>query len=629
MKAFFTIAGFMAAAVMSLTNCQPTEIVPETLPESGTATITVTSDATRTANNGMSTVWSSGDALNIFCGVPNSTYRNFGKASIEEGAGTGRAVFSFNYEGGSDAVLNWYILYPYNSSSERPSKLVVDLGSQTVTQSGYDSKAHLAGSLCPLYGVVLNKTISEATIPVHQLSSVIEFNVNNNSGTSFKVKSVKLDATEEIVGRFNVDILEDTPAFTKTSASKTATVSISNPGTLANGSTAKAYLPVKPYKHNTSSNLSVTVTLDVDGKTVEVPFSLPVSSAKATFVAGRIKPVTLNVTSAMIFGSMNITSMTAKCHKATVVGEAAAVGTSKIQYRKSGASSWTPASSTTSASTVTAELTGLDDNTTYEVRVSAGSVYGTSKTFTTKKEGAQLYNMSFDDWYTKSNVQYCYSSSATSAQKAIWASANENTYSYTKANGAAGDSFVAVSGSGKQALKLTSQLVEVKVLGVTITSKFAAGSLFTGSLGNINISSMSATINMGVSFTDRPDALEGYACYKPQKIDYAESPYTSKKGSTDTGHVFVLLTDWSGPFAVTPPNTLIDFDGDSHIIGYGKLEFTGTDSSYKKFTLPITYRSDRTPKYVVICGASSALGDYFTGGKGSILYLDEFKFIYE
>ena len=616
MKAFFTIAGFMAAAVMSLTNCQPTEIVPETLPESGTATITVTSDATRTANNGMSTVWSSGDALNIFCGVPNSTYRNFGKASIEEGAGTGRAVFSFNYEGGSDAVLNWYILYPYNSSSERPSKLIVDLGSQTVTQSGYDSKAHLAGALCPLYGVVLNKTISEATIPVHQLSSVIEFNVNNNSGTSFKVKSVKLDATEEIVGRFNVDILEDTPAFTKTSASKTATVSISNPGTLANGSTAKAYLPVKPYKHNTSSNLSVTVTLDVDGKTVEVPFSLPVSSAKATFVAGRIKPVTLNVTSAMIFGSMNITSMTARCHKATVIGEAAAVGNSVIQYRKSGASSWTSASSTTNGSTVTAELTGLVDNTTYEVRVSAGSVYGTSKTFTTKKEGAQVYNMNFDGWTTKSNIPYCYGSDATAAQQKIWASANSTTHTLG-GDVAQGETSTVVSG---KALKLTS----LKVV------KFAAGSLFTGTMGSVNLLTQKATINMGVTFTDRPDALEGYAKYLPQNIDNYDNAHKSLKGQPDTGHVFVLLTDWSGPFAVTPPDTLIDFDGDSNIIGYGRVEFNGTDySSYKKFTIPIVYRNSRTPKYVVICCASSALGDYFTGGKGSILYLDEFKFIYE
>ena len=57
--------------------------------------------------------------------------------------------------------------------------------------------------------------------------------------------------------------------------------------------------------------------------------------------------------------------------------------------------------------------------------------------------------------------------------------------------------------------------------------------------------------------------------------------------------------------------------------------FEGTDEHYNQFTIPIEYYSDSTPKYVVICGTSSALGVYFTGGKGSTLYLDEFEFIYE
>ena len=620
MKALFALAGFMAAAVMSLTNCQPAEIVPDVVPGSRTARITVTSEKSRTSNNGMATIWSADDALNIFCAVPNSTYRNLGKASIEEGAGSGRAVFSFNYDGSPTASVDWYILYPYNSGNSTPASLSVSMGAASVTQNGYDNMGHLAGNLCPLYGIVKGKTESEATIPVHQLCSVIEFSVANNSGTSLKVKSVKLDATEQVAGSFKVDLLGSAPAFTAVSASKTATVVVSNPSSLASGSVAKAYLPVKPYKHDTSKKLAVTVTLDVDGKTVEVPFDLNVNTAaKATFSAGLIKPVGLDVTSEMLFGSMKITSTEAKCHKASVTGEAAAVGSSVIKYRKSGSSAWQTASSTVSGGTVSATLTGLDDNSTYEVCVSAGAVNGPVSTLTTKKEGAQLYNMSFDDWYTKSGVQYCYSSSATAAQKAIWASANDNIHTWGGYNSAEGDdSFLAVSGSGKHSLKLTSGKV---------MTKFASGSLFTGTMGSVSLTS--ATINMGVSFSDRPDALEGYGCYKPQKIDNYDSAHKNLKGTTDTGHVFVLLTDWTGPFAVTPPNKLIDFDNDSGIIGYGKFTFSSTMSGYQQFRIDIEYRNSRTPKYVVICGASSALGDYFTGAKGSVLYLDELKFIYE
>ena len=51
-------------------------------------------------------------------------------------------------------------------------------------------------------------------------------------------------------------------------------------------------------------------------------------------------------------------------------------------------------------------------------------------------------------------------------------------------------------------------------------------------------------------------------------------------------------------------------------------------NDYEKFVIDIEYRNDRTPKYVVIVAASSVLGDYFTGGDGSALYIDEFRFNY-
>ena len=611
---------------MSLTNCKPAEIAPDSVPGNGTVRISVTSENTRTENDGMHTIWADDDALNAFCAIPNSTYTNLGKASIEDGAGTGRAVFALTGASVPAGTVDWYILYPYNAANTTPAKLQVTIGGESVTQDGYGSTAHLAGSTCPLFGIVKGAAAEDITIPVQQLSSVIAFNVSNNAGVSMKVKSVKLRATEEIVGGFVVDLLADAPAFTASVASSESVVSVSGAASLSDGATARVYMPVKPYKHDTSSKLAVTVTLDVDGSTVSVPFELTVSPASATFSAGYIKPVALKVTSGMLFGSMNVTSVESKCHKADVKGEAAAVGTSEIQWRKSGSGSWQAASSSVSGGTVSATITGLDDNTSYEVRVSAGSAYGPAYTFTTKKEGAQLYNMGFDEWTITSNVHYCYGSGASAEQKKIWASANKTTYQYASVNGAAKEtSKLAVSGSGKNALKLTSK----KDVGVLFWKKFAAGSLFTGTMGDINVSTQTATINMGVTFTDRPDALEGYAMYQPKAIDAYDSDHKSLKGKTDNGHVFVLLTDWSGPFAVTPPNTLIDFDGDSHIIGYGKIVFDSNMTAYKKFRIDIDYRSNRTPKYVVICGASSALGDYFTGADGSVLYLDEFKFVYE
>lgn len=38
---------------------------------------------------------------------------------------------------------------------------------------------------------------------------------------------------------------------------------------------------------------------------------------------------------------------------------------------------------------------------------------------------------------------------------------------------------------------------------------------------------------------------------------------------------------------------------------------------------------ERKPTYVVISACASYLGDYFTGGVGSLLYVDEFEFVYD
>ncbi|MBQ5984797.1 MAG: PCMD domain-containing protein [Bacteroidales bacterium] len=63
-------------------------------------------------------------------------------------------------------------------------------------------------------------------------------------------------------------------------------------------------------------------------------------------------------------------------------------------------------------------------------------------------------------------------------------------------------------------------------------------------------------------------------------------------------------------------------------IGYGKILFEKDMTEYEKFHLDIKYRSDRTPTLLTIVTSSSYLGDYFTGGSGSVAYFDEFRFIY-
>ena len=73
----------------------------------------------------------------------------------------------------------------------------------------------------------------------------------------------------------------------------------------------------------------------------------------------------------------------------------------------------------------------------------------------------------------------------------------------------------------------------------------------------------------------------------------------------------------------------MDFDKDPAVIAYGRYNLTASTDGYVPFDLPLEYRSDRTPKYLVIVASSSSLGDYFTGGRGSTLWVDEFELVYD
>ena len=215
----------------------------------------------------------------------------------------------------------------------------------------------------------------------------------------------------------------------------------------------------------------------------------------------------------------------------------------------------------------------------------------------------QLYNMGFDLWCYDGGDPEFYDSLATDDQKRVWGSANSSTASFGKPTCTPDSVMVAVEGEGKYAVKLQTQLINA-----VITKKLAAGSIFTGSMGSVSLTSLTATLKWGIPFTLKPKALEGYACYQPKSINVADKAHGDLKGTLDKGHVFVMLTDWDKQ--------------------YGKVTFDSIMNGYEKFRIDIDYRDDRTPKFVVIVGSSSALGDYFTGGEGSTLYLDEFRFIY-
>jgi hypothetical protein len=163
---------------------------------------------------------------------------------------------------------------------------------------------------------------------------------------------------------------------------------------------------------------------------------------------------------------------------------------------------------------------------------------------------------------------------------------------------------------------------------MTAMGMLAAGNIYVGHFGNI--AGLGAELDWGYPFAGRPLALKGYYKYAPKAIDMVKDPYKDLKGQSDECQIQIMLTDWSDRFHInTSKKQFVDFENDKGIIAHGSLISSSADAGYVEFTIPLVYRSTRTPKYIVIVGAASRYGDYFTGGKGSVLKLDEFRLVYD
>ncbi len=307
---------------------------------------------------------------------------------------------------------------------------------------------------------------------------------------------------------------------------------------------------------------------------------------------------------------VGVESVNAWACSAGVTGVTNGEGTPVFEYRKAADSEWTSfADVSVEGSAVTADIRGLEPGTEYLIRLTNGEVTSTERKFITGK-ASQLENLNFDNWSLYKGKDY-----PNAEGRKIWDSANSSGAATTTT---ATDDAV----EGKAA----------KLESVTAFGLMAAGNIFTGSFVKAAIgATVGAELDWGTPFTDRPLALRGYFKYFPKTIDKAKDPYLDQKGKTDQCQILAFLTDWNAPFKVNTANgQFVDIEKDPGIIAVGQLNTSDTVPEYVSFTLPLVYRSgSRIPKYIVIAGASSRYGDYFTGGVGSMLYLDQFELIYD
>lgn len=154
------------------------------------------------------------------------------------------------------------------------------------TQNGYNSKAHLAETLCPLYGVV--KSV-DASTPVSfnmkHIASVVKIVVTNESESPLTVTSVTFTAPEDIVGSYFMNFTDPNNVVCKPTkasyVSSTATLNVTGGTELKKGEKAEFYIPIKPFK---AAANKLKITVNGYEKT-------PVSTADVEFKAGKIETV--------------------------------------------------------------------------------------------------------------------------------------------------------------------------------------------------------------------------------------------------------------------------------------------------------------------------------------------------
>ena len=297
-----------------------------------------------------------------------------------------------------------------------------------------------------------------------------------------------------------------------------------------------------------------------------------------------------------------------------------------FRYRKSADSDWTDVPSenvTVDGMNVTALLTGLEPGTSYVYRVYSGEMEGTEVGFTTEAE-AQMPNMGFDAWNTTDGIVF---PNADQGENFWWDSGNTGAKMGGKTPTSQETSFVAVSGEGKSAARLET---------VNAIIAMAGGNVFSGHFGRVQ--GLGAEVFFGRPFETRPTKLTGWYSYEPKAIDNVKPPEgvalpfdrNTIAGRMDRCHIFVYVTAWDGPYRVnTTERRYLDIN-DPDVIGYGELiDSTGTGGEYRQFSIDIKYRDHRKPTYCAVVAVASQYADFFTGGIGSLMYVDEFAFGYD
>lgn len=321
----------------------------------------------------------------------------------------------------------------------------------------------------------------------------------------------------------------------------------------------------------------------------------------------------------------------ARTVNAIVSGEKPNGTTPLIEYKKESEQTWlnVPQENIQQTATAyTADIKGLQPSTTYQYRVKAGESSVDVQTFTTTKM-LQLENSSFDDWCTDTNnskLLYPWAEGATP----YWETGNKGATTVGNSNSVPTDD--TSTGSGKAAY-LESKYIVIK---------FAAGNIFTGSY--LRTDGTNGILGFGRPFKAFPAKLTFDYKYNSETINkVGDEALRYMEGRPDSCQIYITLwhigendyEEYNGekfPLIIRtrPSERHLFSPNDKRVVAYAQLTQGNDVNEWTSHTLELKYKDNtRIPTHIQVVASSSKYGDYFTGGVGSTLVLDNLKLYYE
>lgn len=245
---------------------------------------------TKTANDGLNTVWVEGDKVNVFHAVAGTQdYIDDGAFEFTSGSSfSGRLTGSL--ENGTS--YDWYVAYPYNKDMISPKGMTINIPSDQY-QSEAGSMAHLCGSLCPLAGKASGLSSNAAvSIKMNPLVTVMKIKVTNYEANPMDLSLVSFRADgcthenaivtllpgiseQTISGTYKVDLTGEKVSYAQVdmgmgTGSSRPLLHLETPKTLGLNESATVYMAVLPFYIPNATSLTVGMNNNVGGVTQSI-----------------------------------------------------------------------------------------------------------------------------------------------------------------------------------------------------------------------------------------------------------------------------------------------------------------------------------------------------------------------